>query len=209
MTAEERPKRRRRKAARPAEIVDAAMDAFVELGFAGTRLDDVARRAGVAKGTLYLYFDDKAELFRAAARQAIEANLAAIEAEATEFEGSLAEVVPFVLMRLAERLGDGRLPGILRMVLTESRAFPDLARIWHDEAAGRVLALLTALIAGAQARGEARAGDPRLYAFSIVGPMLMGLLFLETFGEVAAQKPDLRALAAQHSEAILRGVLTG
>ena len=72
-------KRRRRKDARPAEIINAAMDVFVEHGFAGAKLTDVAKRAGVAKGTLYLYFETKEDLFRATAREALTANLEAVE----------------------------------------------------------------------------------------------------------------------------------
>ncbi|MCD7111809.1 TetR/AcrR family transcriptional regulator [Rhizobium sp. DKSPLA3] len=203
---ETKPKWSRRKDARPAEIVDAAMDVFVEHGFAGTKLTEVAKRAGVAKGTLYLYFETKEDLFRATARQALSANLQAVEQASAAFDGSVAELVPVLLKRAAGRLGDGRIPGIVRMVLAESRAFPDLARIWHDEVVARMLGLLTGLIAAAQAKGEIRAGDPKLYAMSIVAPMIMGLLFHEVFGSESDQAPDLDALAAQHSQAILNGI---
>jgi AcrR family transcriptional regulator len=202
----DKPKWNRRKEDRPAEIIDAAMDVFAKQGFANTKLEDVAKRAGVVKGTLYRYFDTKEAVFRAVVQQALAAHLQDIEKAASAFDGSLAEFVPMLLKRAANRMGDDRLPGIARMVLTESRAFPDLAAIWHDELAARMLALITDLIAKAQARGEVRAGDPQLYAFSILGPMVMGVLFHEVFGGSRATAPDLDKLAAQHAETIMRGL---
>jgi hypothetical protein len=94
------------------------------------------------------------------------------------------------------------------MVLTESRVFPDLAAVWHDELVTRMLALITGLIVKAQDRGEVRPGDPKLYAFSILGPMAMGVLFHEVFGSSRSTAPDLDKLAAQHAETIMRGLST-
>jgi AcrR family transcriptional regulator len=179
-------KRRRRKDARPAEIINAAMDVFVEHGFAGAKLTDVAKRAGVAKGTLYLYFETKSS---------------------AAFNGSIADLVPVLLKRAAGRMGDGRVPGIVRMVLAESRAFPDLARIWHDEVVARILGRLTELVSAAQDRGEVRAGDPGLFAISIVGPMVLGVLFQEVFGSDSLHAPNLDMLATQHAETVLNGLL--
>jgi hypothetical protein len=126
---------------------------------------------------------------------------------AAALDGSLSDFVPVPLRRAANRVGDDRLLGIARMVLVESRAFPDLAAIWHDELASRMLALIAGLIAKAQARGEARSGDPKLYAFSILGPMVMAVLFHEVFGSARSTAPDLEKLADQHAETILRGLL--
>lgn len=203
--SDNRPRRSRRKEARPTEIVAAALETFSERGFAETKLDEVARRAGVAKGTLYLYFDTKEALFRAVVQQAVIKQLEGLEAAAS-LDGSLAEVVPMLLARAAQRLGEARLPAIARMVFAESRAFPDLARVWHDEVLSRLLTFLTTLIAQAQARGEVRPGDPGLYAFSILGPMVAAVFFREVFGDHVPGAPDLDKLAAQHAPTILRGL---
>jgi AcrR family transcriptional regulator len=204
----DKPKWNRRKEDRPTEIVDAAMDLFAEKGFANTNLNDVAKRAGVVKGTLYRYFDTKESVFRAVVQQALATHLQDLEKAAAAFDGSLAEFVPMLLKRAANRLGNARLPGIARMVLTESRVFPDLAAVWHDELVTRMLALITGLIVKAQDRGEVRPGDPKLYAFSILGPMAMGVLFHEVFGSSRSTAPDLDKLAAQHAETIMRGLST-
>ena len=88
----------------------------------------------------------------------------------------------------------------------ESRNFPDLARIWHDDVVASVIGIVTGMIARAQARGEVAPGDPRLYAFSLMGPMVMAMLFREVFGGVDANPPDLDALADQHARSALRGL---
>jgi AcrR family transcriptional regulator len=202
---DDEPKWRRRKEARPAEIINAAIDVFSERGFANAKLDEVARRAGVVKGTLYRYFDSKEALFRAVVQHLITNHLQSVENSAATLQGSLANFVPMLLGTAARRLGDPRLPGLARMVLTESRSFPDLATVWHDELASRMLSLVAGMVAKAQERGEIRQGDPKLYAFSILGPMTMGVLFHEIFGSRPGA-PDLEKLAIQHAETILRGM---
>src|ERR1700735_5510408 len=95
----DKPKWNRRKEDRPTEIVDAAMDLFAEKGFANTNLNDVAKRAGVVKGTLYRYFDTKESVFRAVVQQALATHLQDLEKAAAAFDGSLAEFVPMLLKR--------------------------------------------------------------------------------------------------------------
>lgn len=203
----EAPKFRRRKQARPGEIVAAALTVFAEKGFAAARLEDIAALAGVSKAALYLYFETKEELFRAAVGQAAAANLDAVAAAAEAYEGSFAELMQTLAVRLAETVQDSPLPSVAKMVIGESRNFPDLARIWHDQLAGRALGLFTGLVARAQARGEVRPGDPRGYAFSLIGPMVMGALWREVLVPVGAEALDLSALARQHVDVAMNGML--
>jgi AcrR family transcriptional regulator len=207
--ADDAPKFRRRKTARPAEIVEAALDVFAERGFAAARLDDIARRAGVSKGALYLYFETKEDLFRAAVRTAVAPNIDAIKAVAEAFDGPFAQLVPMILARAAQILGASRLGSVVKMVVGESRNFPDLARIWHDDVVAVMLDLMTGLIARAQARGEVGPGNPRLHAFSLAGPMIMAVLYREVFGDAVTDAPDLNAMAKQHAETVLHGLLLG
>lgn len=201
------PKWQRRKDERPAEIISAAIDVFAEKGFAAAKLDDVAKRAGIAKGTLYRYFDTKDEMFRAVVQQAIAGSLGETETAAAALQGSISDLVPMLLTRAANRMGDRRFPAIARMVLAESRTFPDLAIFWHDQLVSRMLTLVGDLIAKAQARGEVKAGDPKLYAFSILGPMVSAVLFHEVLGGTSADLPDIDRLATQHAETVLKGML--
>jgi AcrR family transcriptional regulator len=200
------PKWRRRKEARPAEIVEAALEVFAEKGFAAARLDDIAAAAGVSKGALYLYFETKQDLFRAVVRQAISPNLDAVEAAV------MAADIPFDLLlrgfyaRMTAILTTARVGAVAKMVIGESRNFPDLAKVWHDELVVRALGVLTGVIARAQARGEVRAGDPRQHAFTVIGPVLLGVLWNETFTPVGAQPIDLAALVSQHADTVLAGL---
>jgi AcrR family transcriptional regulator len=199
--------RRRRKEARPSEIIDAALAVFGEHGFGAARLEDVARRAGVAKGTVFVYFANKEELFRAVAQSVLTSHLERLGQVAADIDMPLAQLVPALLAQAAA-VGEGRVPAMARLIVGESRHFPDLARVWHDEVVAKVFGLLTAAIERAQQRGEVRPGDPRLQAFSIVGPMLAGVLFREVFGRVGVDSPDLHELARQHAATVLSGLLT-
>ncbi len=201
------PKWRRRKEARPAEIVEAALELFSEKGFAAARLDDIAARAGVSKGALYLYFETKQDLFAAVVRDAVAPNLAAVEQLADDIALPFAELAPLLLGRAARVLGDARLSGVAKMVIAESRNFPDLARIWHDDVVSRALGLLARIIERGQERGEVRPGDPRIHALSLAGPMMMGTLWREVMVPVGAEPFDLSAIAAQHARTLTQGLL--
>lgn len=201
------PKWQRRKDARPAEIIEAALDVFAESGFAAAKLGDVAKRAGVVKGTLYRYFATKEDLFRAVVHHAVYLHLQSIQQISLGFEGTLRELLPLMLNSAAGRIGNSRVPALARLVISESRTFPDLATIWHDNVVTKMLQLITGIISDAQQRGEIRPGDPALYAFSVLGPLVAGALFREMFGLSSPYAPDLQALAKQHGETIIRGML--
>ena len=201
------PKWRRRKTARPAEIVAAALSVFSEKGFAAARLEDIAARAGVSKAALYLYFETKTDLFRAVVVEVVAPNIERIRPMAEAYDGRFADALPMVLANFARAAEITPLGGVIKMVVGESRNFPDLARVWHDAIASQALGLVTAMIERAQARGEVRAGDPRLHAVSLVGPMVMGLLWREVFVPVGAAPIPLADLAAQHARTVMQGML--
>jgi len=201
------PRFRRRKADRPAEIVAAALAVFAEKGFAAARLEEIARRAGVSKGALYLYFATKEELFRAVVEQAIAPNLAELREMLAHHPGPFRELLTTAAGRLAAVAGAPALGGVAKMVIGEARNFPQLARVWHDELVSQALGALTEAVAAAQARGEARPGDPRVYALQIVAPLVMGVIWRETFAPVGAQPFDLAAIARQHVETLAAGFL--
>ena len=202
------PKWQRRADERPREICAAALDVFAEKGFAAAKLEDIARRAGVSKGTLYLYFADKAELFRAVVRDAIAPNVQAITAAVSAIDAPFADIVRMFLAGFAEREAQLPVGAVAKIVIGESRNFPELARVWHDEVASKAIAALSALVERAQKRGEARAGDPRLYALSLMGPMVLGALWRATLVPAGGAPFDLHELAKQHAETVLRGLLT-
>ncbi len=202
------PKFRRRKAERPSEIIDAALAVFAEKGFAAAKLDEIAARAGVSKGALYLYFATKEDLFRAVVEQAIAPNLHLIRTAIGAHPGPISDLLRLIAQRLTDVVERLPVGGVVKMVIGEARNFPELARVWHDQLVAQALGAMTEAIRAAQVRGEVRPGDPRAYAVQLVAPMLVGVIWRETFVPVGAQPFDLPALMRQHVETLLTGMLT-
>lgn len=201
------PKWRRRAEARPAEIVQAAYDVFSEKGFAAAKLDEIARRAGVSKGALYLYFDNKQQIFEAVVKDAVAPNIGAIETMVLGFPGPFEQLIRMMVPRVAQLAETSNIGKVIKMVVGESGNFPEIARVWHDDVIARGIGLLTGVIERAQARGEVRPGDARQYALSIIGPLLTAVIFRETFVPAGAKPFDIQALMQQHLDALLPGLL--
>ena len=201
------PKFQRRAENRPREICTAALDVFSEKGFAAAKLDEIARLAGVSKGTLYLYFKSKEDLFRAVVRDTVAPNIETVRAIVDTADLPFADVVRMFLPRFAQIATEVRVGAVAKMVIGESRNFPELARVWHDEVVTKALGLIAGLIERGQQRGEVRAGDPRFHAISLMGAMLMGMLWRETLEPVGGTPLDLESLARQHAETVLQGLI--
>lgn len=201
------PRWQRRAEERPGEICAAALDVFAEKGFAAARLDEIARRAGVSKGTLYLYFKDKEELFRAVVRSAVTPNIDIIRELLGSADIPFATLFPMLIERFAAMTRQVPIGAVAKMVIGESRNFPELAKVWHDEVVARGLATISELVAKAQARGELKPADPRLVGFSLMGPIMMGVLWREILEPAGGEPIDIEALARQHAEIVLSGLL--
>jgi AcrR family transcriptional regulator len=200
------PKFRRRKAERPGEIVQAAMQVFAEKGFAAARLDDIAARARVSKGGLYLYFDTKEDIFRAVVDQAVAPNLQSARAMMAAHPGPFAELVRGLAALVGGVIQTTSIGGVAKMVIGEARNFPELARIWHDELVAHMLGAFAAAVEQAQARGEVRPGNARMFALQLISPLLVAVIWRETFVPVGAPGFDIPQLIDQHVETYLRGV---
>jgi AcrR family transcriptional regulator len=200
------PKFRRRKADRPGEIIAAAIMVFAEKGFAAAKLDEIARQAGVSKGALYLYFETKEDIFRAVVARAIAPNMQAIRAMIAAHPGPIGDLLRLVAERVGGLIESLPVGGVIKMVIGEAGNFPELARVWHDDLVAHALGALTDAIRAAQARGEVRPGDPRTYALQVIAPLLVGVIWRETFVPVGAEPFDLRALARQHVETLIAGL---
>lgn len=199
-------KQRRAPAERPQEILNAALAQFVETGFAGTRLDDVARRAGLSKAAIYLYFDDKLSLFQGVVRQAITANLMTVETMLTAHRGPVAELLPRILEFMAGRIEDTPMASIAKLVIAESRAFPEIGHFYLNEVIGRGLPLLEGLIVRGIKQGEFRKVDPAMTVRSLIGAMLLAGLWRTVFEPIGAEKLDVRAMARHHADLMLHAL---
>src|SRR5262245_29156173 len=199
-------KQRRAPAERPGEILDAALALFVEKGFAATRLDDVAERAGLSKAAIYLYFENKTALFQGVVRQAIAANLGTVEAMVVTYRGPVADLLPRILEFMASRIEQTPLAAVAKLVISESRAFPEIGRFYLKEVIGRGLPLLEALISRGIAQGEFRKVDPALTVRSIVGAMLLAGLWRTVFEPLGGEKLDVGALARHHADLMMQAL---
>jgi AcrR family transcriptional regulator len=201
------PVRRRRKEARPREILRAALEVFTEKGFAAARLDDVAERAGVGKGTLYLYFPSKEELLKAVVREALIPNIARAERVAAQHAGSSADLLRLIFELAARRVSRSRLSAIPKLVLAEASNFPDLARFYLDEVIHRGFALLGGIVRRGIERGEFRAVDVQHTARLLIAPLLFLALWRHSFARLEPVPLDAVAFCRSHVDLMLHGLL--
>ena len=198
VAAAEPPKRAQRAAARRQAILDAALEEFAAKGFAAARLDDVAVRAGVAKGTIYLHFRDKDALFHELVRSAIVPIVGRLEAMTAQL--SARALLDAFAHTFAHDICGTRRGDIVRLVITEGARFPALADVYYREVVSRGLPVLRAVIAQGVARGEI--ADERLAQFPqlVVAPALVALLWSALFGRHAPL--DVEAMLRAHLDLI-------
>lgn len=165
-------KRERRKEARPGELLDAALDLFVEKGFAATRVEEVAARAGVSKGTLFLYFQSKEDLFKAVVRENISGRFKAWSEEYEMFEGSTAEMVSYCMNVWWDSVGATKASGITKLMMSEATNFPDLAAFYQQEVIFPGQTLIRRILQRGIDRQEFRPMDLDYAVYGIIAPMI-------------------------------------
>lgn len=185
-----KPRWERRKQARPQEVIAAAFHLFVERGFAATRLEDVAARAGVSKGTLYLYFENKQELFKAVVRESIVPVIDEADAMVDNFAGPTADLFGELMMGWWQRIGSTSRAGIMKLIMAEAGNFPDIAAFYHEEVISRGHALIERLLARGRARGEFRDVDLPAARSVLMAPMLMLIMWKHSFAPCLTEAID-------------------
>ena len=207
-TATEGNTRQRRKEARPQELLDAALALFVEKGFAATRSEEVAQRAGVSKGTLYLYYPSKEELFKAVVRQTLSALIAEGQEAVGSFEGSSSELLSFLLHTWWERVGNTPAAGIHKVMLAEVRNFPELAQFYTDEVIIPADRLFSSCVQRGMDRGEFRALPLHEVAHALMAPLIFMAVHRHSFGACPVHGPDMdpSLVLNTHLELVLRGL---
>jgi TetR/AcrR family transcriptional regulator len=205
---EETPgKRERRKEARPGELLDAALDLFVEKGFAATRAEEVAVRAGVSKGTLFLYFPSKEELFKAVVRENISGRFAEWNEEFKTFEGTSAEMVRYCMQVWWERIGSTRASGITKLIISEARNFPDIAAFYSKEVIEPGEQLIRRILKRGVDSGEFQIPDLDYAVYAILAPMIWLIMMKHSLGAcVPSDRPldPVRYLQSQ-ADTLLHG----
>lgn len=182
------PRWTRRKEARPEEIIAAALDLFVARGYASTRLDDVAAHAGVSKGTLYLYFKNKEDLFKAVVRGNVLPVLQHGEDLVEKFSGSSADLVCQLVRGWWDLAGSTKIAGIPKLVIAEAGNFPDLAKFYYDEVILRTLSMFRQVLARGIDAGEFREVDLDHLVHVALAPMVMLAVWGHSFACCEQQK---------------------
>ncbi|MDH5709597.1 MAG: TetR/AcrR family transcriptional regulator [Hylemonella sp.] len=177
-----RAKRERRKEARPGELLAAALDLFVEKGYAATRVEEVARRAGVSKGTLFLYFPTKEDLFKAVVRENLAGRFPEWVAEFDAFQGSTPELLRYVMMQWWQRVGATKVSGITKLMMSEATNFPELAAFYQHEVIAPGHQLIRRILERGVARGEFRPLDLDYGVYTVLAPMIFLMTWKHSFG---------------------------
>jgi AcrR family transcriptional regulator len=200
--------RQRRKETRPQELLDAALELFVEKGFAATRSEEVAHRAGVSKGTLYLYYPSKEELFKAVVRQSLSLIIAEGLELAESFEGSTSELLVKLMNAWWQRVGNTPAAGIHKVVLAEARNFPELAQFYTDEVIVPADRLFSTTVQRGIDRGEFRPLPVHEVAHALIAPMIFLALHRHSFGGCPVHGVDVdpAQLMRTQLEITLRGL---
>ena len=201
------PTRQRRPESRPQELLDAALDLFVEKGFAATRSEEVAARAGVSKGTLYLYYPSKEELLK----EVIRHNVANQISEGVElirgFEGTSSELLAMIMRLWWERVGETRASGILKLMLSEVRNFPEIAEFYVDEVIAPFDHMLGTLVQRGIDRGEFRQVQVPDVVHALVGPLLFLVMNKHSLGACSPHaRLDASAVIEAHLDLVLHGL---
>lgn len=202
------PRRERRKQARPGELLDAALGLFVEKGFAATRMEEVAARAGVSKGTVFLYFPSKVELFKAVVRENISGRFGQWNTVFDSYTGSSSELLRDAMLGWWERIGATRASGISKLVISEGGNFPEIAAFFQQEVVQPGQLLLGRIIERGIRRGEFRPVNVPHTVQGVISTMVLLALsrHCKLGGSADGQMPDPVAYLRDQAELISRGL---
>jgi AcrR family transcriptional regulator len=201
-----KPRWRRRKNARPEEIISAALEVFADRGFAATKLEDVARKAGVTKGTIYLYFENKEALFKALIRQTIVPVIAQGEALAKSFTGSARDLFEKLVREYWRLVGETSLVGIPKLMMAEANNFPELARFYYEEVVTRGHRLMAGVIQRGIKAGEFRPVNVMVAAKLAMSPLMHAVVARKAFSACMPEGFNVANYLDTHIDLYLHGI---
>ena len=201
-----KPRWRRRKSARPEEILQAALDVFTDRGFAATKLEDVAHRAGVTKGTIYLYYENKEALFKALVRETIVPVIAKGEALAHSFTGTARDLFEQLVREYFRLVGDTPLSGIPRLMIAEAGNFPELARFYYEEVVTRGHRLMAGVLERGMKAGEFRRVNVAVATKLAMAPLMHAVVARKAFAACMPEGFDVAKYLDTHIDLYLHGI---
>ena len=198
---------RRRREARPGEILTAALEQFVEHGFAATKMEDIARRAGVTKGTVYLYYPSKEELFRAAVEETIVPSLSLGEQLLEEKSASASQLFRALIATWWDFMSAPPLSGIPKLIVAEAANFPAIATFFAEKVQQRGRRMFERVLERGVAAGEFRADlDVHTAARVALAPVVWSLVHRHSLHKCEHGGVDLDAFLELHVDVFLRGI---
>ena len=204
-------KRERRKQDRPGELLEAALDLFVEKGFAATRAEEVAVRAGVSKGTLFLYFPSKEELFKAVVMENVARPVAEGIIEAENFTGNSGELLTWMMLEWWRRYGATKASGISKLMMSEAGNFPELAQFFRSNVIQPAQSLVRLVLQRGIDRGEFRAIDVDNTIYSVMAPLIFLVMEKHSMGACSGAQPSINPeqFITHHADLLVRGMAPG
>jgi len=174
----------RKKDVRPGEILDAALTQFVEKGFRATKLEDIARAAGVTKGTPYLYFANKEEIFKAVVRETQVANLSKLQALSQQYDGTSRELLHAFVEQWWQEVGSTPSGGLCKLIMAETANFPELAQFYFNEVILPARRMVAQVLEHGIAQGEFRAVPIDTTVETLLAPLIQQLIWVHSFATV-------------------------
>lgn len=200
--------RQRRKEARPGELLEAALDVFVEKGFAAARLDEIALRAGVSKGTLYLYFENKEALLKAVVQESIVPLISEGEDLVSQTIDDPAATLQMLITRWWHEIGSTKLGGIPKLVMAEAGNFPEVARFFFDNVVVRGQALFRRVAEAGIAQGVFRPCNPQMICDLAIKPLVFNHMWCKSFAHCDTAAIDPEVYFHAHLDVLLNGLLS-
>ncbi len=185
-------------------ILAAARAEFAEKGFAAARLDDIARAAGVAKGTIYLYFANKADLFQAVVRGYVVREIEQAETLVSIYDGSTEELLRLIAQVFREKVLETDLREIIRLLISEGRTFPDITAFYYREVISRGMAMLKGILREGVARGEFRKSAAENFPQLVIAPFLVAAIWKSLFDKFTPL--DTGAMLDAHFDLLINGL---
>jgi AcrR family transcriptional regulator len=198
--------RQRRKDARPAELLDAALTLFVEKGFAATRAEEVAQRAGVSKGTLYLYYPSKEDLFKAVIAHNLGSRIADTAQQVQAWQGQMGPLLESLLVQWWQQIYASPAAGTFKIIVSEVRNFPEIADYYVQQVIEPGSALIGGIVARGMASGEFRKVDVESVVHSLVLPMVMLCVHKHGMAACSGHVIDGHRFIAEHVALVVRGL---
>lgn len=199
----------RRKDERPAEIIDAALELFTERGYAATRLEDIASSAGISKGSLYRYFDNKETLFKVMVKQVLVPEIEKAEIAVTAHTGAFSPLIQHMVLSWWETMGESRICGIPKLMISEAANFPELAEFYVTEVISRGRNLVTGLIRRGVETGEFRSEiEPEYAARLLISPLVFAAVWKQSLAPYD-ENYDIKTYLSLETDIFLRGICQG